>query len=105
MSAWRGGVAGVAVALLGGACAPSATAPVMAPASSSGSDAAAAPADGGNEAAAADGSGEAPQPVPAPVVISELMYHPVLETTEDDLHEFVEIANRTEREVDLSGWQ
>lgn len=36
------------------------------------------------------------------VVISELMYHPI---SGDDRDEYVEIHNRTERTLDLSGWK
>ena len=37
-----------------------------------------------------------------PVVLNELMYHPI---TEDDAEEFVELHNRSDRPVDLSGWR
>ncbi|MFZ5891046.1 MAG: lamin tail domain-containing protein [Myxococcota bacterium] len=39
------------------------------------------------------------------VVISEIMYHPADEQTDDELHEFIEIANRSDAEVDVSGWK
>ena len=38
------------------------------------------------------------------VVLSEVMYHPVLEDDHTDRHEFVELFNRGESPVDLSGW-
>lgn len=40
--------------------------------------------------------------MPAPVVINELMYHPVTELDDD---QYVELYNRTASAVDLSGWQ
>ncbi len=38
-----------------------------------------------------------------PVVISEIMYHPAQEGAED-LHEFVEVHNRSDSAVSLGGW-
>jgi hypothetical protein len=38
-------------------------------------------------------------------VISEIMYHPVLEEAAVDNHEFIELANRTDRAIDLTGYQ
>ena len=38
-------------------------------------------------------------------VISEIMYHPVDENAPDDNHEFVEIYNRGDAALDLTGWQ
>lgn len=40
----------------------------------------------------------------APVVISELMYHAVLDDGPSESHEFVELQNRRAEEVDLAGW-
>jgi hypothetical protein len=46
------------------------------------------------------------RPLPSPaVVFSELMYHPVLEEDYEDQHEFIELHNRAEVELDLSGWK
>lgn len=45
-----------------------------------------------------------PQPGAAKVVISEIMYHPIAEDGPDELHEFLEIYNRTGETVDLTGW-
>ena len=42
---------------------------------------------------------------PGQVVISEIMYHPVLEAGPVDEHEFVEIHNRGARAVALGGWR
>jgi len=39
------------------------------------------------------------------VVFSEIMYHPVDEADYVDNHEFIELYNRTDAAVDLSGWQ
>jgi hypothetical protein len=41
----------------------------------------------------------------APVVISEIMYHPVLDDGPTEAHEFLEVENRTESPVDLGGWR
>jgi hypothetical protein len=41
----------------------------------------------------------------APVVISEIMYHPVLDDGPTESHEFVELENRTDQSVDLGGWK
>jgi spore coat protein CotH len=38
-------------------------------------------------------------------VLSEIMYHPVLETTAEDLHEFIEIHNRDKTPVTIAGWK
>ncbi len=40
-----------------------------------------------------------------PVLFSEVMYHPVMEKAYEDNHEFLEIYNRTDSAMDLSGWQ
>jgi hypothetical protein len=42
---------------------------------------------------------------PPRVVISEIHYHPVLEDDYVERHEFVELYNATDGEVDLGGWQ
>ena len=39
------------------------------------------------------------------MVFSEVMYHPVLESDYEDQHEFLELFNRADFEVDLSGWK
>jgi CotH kinase protein/Lamin Tail Domain len=44
-------------------------------------------------------------PVEGPVVISEVMYHPVLEEDFIDWHEFVEIHNPSPDTVSLTGWK
>ncbi len=50
-----------------------------------------------------------PEPPPpdktAKVVFSELMYHPVDENSYDDNHEFLELYNRSDAAVDISGWK
>ncbi len=40
-----------------------------------------------------------------PIVISEIMYHPVDENAAEDAHEFVEIFNRSGNSVSLSRWK
>lgn len=62
--------------------------------------------DGG--AAVSPGDMEPPSgPVPATttVVISEIMYHAVKEDSDDELHEFVEIFNRSAKVVSLEKWR
>jgi hypothetical protein len=44
-------------------------------------------------------------PPAAPVVISELMYHPVLDDGPVERHEFVELENATDGDVALAGWK
>lgn len=39
------------------------------------------------------------------VVISEIMYHPVGETTAEDEHEFIELHNTGDAEISLAGWK
>ncbi len=39
------------------------------------------------------------------VVLSELMYHPAGEDTEEDLYEFIEIYNRGTEPVSIAGWK
>jgi len=41
----------------------------------------------------------------SPLVISEIMYHPVLEDGFEDLHEFVELYNREDKARPLRGWK
>src|SRR5262245_10237852 len=48
---------------------------------------------------------EAPAPETGAVVISEIMYHPVLENAAEDNHEFVELYNRSPAAVSLAGWK
>jgi hypothetical protein len=38
------------------------------------------------------------------LLLSEIMYHPVLEDAFEDWHEFIEIHNPQDREVSLEGW-
>ncbi len=46
-----------------------------------------------------------PQPVSRPpVFVSEIMYHPVLERSLEEEHEFVEIHNAGASELSLAGW-
>jgi hypothetical protein len=47
---------------------------------------------------------DAPGPARLPVVISELMYHPVLENDDVENHEFIELHNRSTSAVSLAGW-
>jgi hypothetical protein len=71
--------------------------------------------DGGRASAGGDGGMDPVLPPPPPgmmvsyapprVVVSELMYHPVNETTAAEVHEFVEIANRTDQPVAIGGWR
>jgi hypothetical protein len=63
-----------------------------------------APTGGGADPGDSDGSVEAPGP--ARVVISELMYHPVLENDAEDGHEFIELHNLSDgpAKVSLAGW-
>lgn len=46
----------------------------------------------------------APPPT-SKVIISEIMYHPVGETTAEDEHEFVELHNTGDTEMSLAGWK
>lgn len=39
------------------------------------------------------------------VLFSEVMYHPVMENAYVENHEFIELYNRSDAAVDLSGWQ
>ncbi|MGE5788714.1 MAG: CotH kinase family protein [Myxococcales bacterium] len=45
------------------------------------------------------------QPPTSKVIISEIMYHPVEETTAEDEHEFVELRNTSDAEISLAGWK
>jgi hypothetical protein len=46
------------------------------------------------------------RPPPSPIVVfSEVMYHPVLEEDYEDQHEFIELFNRADFAVDLTGWK
>src|SRR4029453_16031027 len=56
----------------------------------------------------APGPAAACPPAPTPpgdVVVSELMFHPVLEEALEDFHEFIEITNRGGVAADLTGWR
>jgi len=44
------------------------------------------------------------EPQPSPVVLTEVMYHAISETTDPRRGEFVEIYNRSKNPVDLTGW-
>jgi hypothetical protein len=60
---------------------------------------------GGSPAAANTASLCPPELPPRPrVLLSEIMYHPVLENDFEDHHEFLEIHNAEAVAVDLSGW-
>jgi hypothetical protein len=63
--------------------------------------------EGGDADPAADGGVTATTKMPdsVAVVISEIMYHPVDETTDEEVHEFVELHNRSGKAVDLGGWK
>ncbi len=94
-----------------------AAAAIVAIACGTGGDAPAAPPtdDGGGEPAVDAGSTPEPDagpvtpppppPVPGPVVISEIMYHPVAEKALEDNHEFIEIHNHDRAPKDVSGWR
>lgn len=57
-------------------------------------------------AAACSSSDTSAPMLPSPlVVISEIMYHPVDENAAADHHEFIELYNRADTAVDLSGWK
>ena len=45
-----------------------------------------------------------PEPRP-PVFISEILYHPVLEESLEDAHEFVEIHNAGTESISIAGWR
>jgi hypothetical protein len=51
-----------------------------------------------------DGGPDAGDPSPAVLLLSEVMYHPVLEDAFEDWHEFVEIHNPMARDAPLEGW-
>src|SRR5262245_30851288 len=65
-----------------------------------------APDDAGDPDAKLGGSGDGAVTtgVLANVVLSEIMYAPVDETTDEENHEFVEIYNRGKDPVSLAGW-
>lgn len=44
-------------------------------------------------------------PEPATILITEIMYHPVLEEAFDDHHEFVELYNPGEAPIAVDGWK
>ena len=46
-----------------------------------------------------------PTEPPPGLCITELMYHPVLEDSFEDQHEFIEIHNPTDAPVELEGWR
>jgi spore coat protein CotH len=64
---------------------------------------------GGQDGPGDGGSGadlpSVPVPIGPPVAISEIMYHPVLEDSLEDEHEFVEIFNTTDQPITLTGWK
>lgn len=61
------------------------------------------PTDGGPGPGDPDAGPVLPPPE-GPLLISEIMYHPVLENDFVDRHEFVEIHNPTDGAIDLDGW-
>jgi hypothetical protein len=63
------------------------------------------PVGGGGPPAEGDAGSAVPVVAPTAVVISEIMYHPVLEDAADDNHEFVEIHNRDGAPVAIAGWR
>jgi hypothetical protein len=64
------------------------------------------PGNGGNEQGGDPPTDTIPLPTPtAAVLISEIMYHPVDETTAEDEHEFVELYNSGSDTVSVAGWK
>jgi hypothetical protein len=55
-------------------------------------------------ACAGEGGEDPRSSVPTPLCISEILYHPVLEDSYEELHEFVEIHNPTAAAVSLAGY-
>lgn len=55
-------------------------------------------------ACAGEGGEDPRSSVPTPLCISEILYHPVLEDSYEELHEFVEIHNPTDAAVSLAGY-
>ena len=51
-----------------------------------------------------DGPDAGPIPPGTSLLLSEIMYHPVLEDAFEDWHEFVELHNPTPRDMPLEGW-
>lgn len=51
-----------------------------------------------------DDGPDAGEPSPGALLLSEVMYHPVLEDAFEDWHEFVEIHNPQARDMPLEGW-
>ncbi len=51
-----------------------------------------------------DDGPDAGEPSPGALLLSEVMYHPVLEDAFEDWHEFVEIYNPQARDMPLEGW-
>ncbi len=76
-----------------------------------GADARGPRSEGGGGAGAGDGGSEAPTfadgaaAPTSPVLLSEIMYHPVLENSLVDDHEFIELHNRSAAAVSLAGWR
>ena len=62
-------------------------------------------ASGGATGSGGAGGASAMTAATTPVVISEIMYHPVFENGPVDRHEFVEIYNRSAAAVELAGWK
>ncbi|MCZ6796201.1 MAG: lamin tail domain-containing protein, partial [Planctomycetota bacterium] len=61
---------------------------------------------GGSPGSVADGDDCPPAPRSRPrLFISEIMYHPVLEESLENEHEFIEIHNATGEAVALAGWR
>lgn len=55
-------------------------------------------------ACAGEGGGDPSSSVPTPLCISEILYHPVLEDSYEETHEFIEIHNPTDASVSLAGY-
>lgn len=62
------------------------------------------PIDGGGPGPGDPDAGPVLPPPEGPLLITEIMYHPVLENDFVDRHEFVEIHNPTDEAVSLDGW-
>ncbi len=60
---------------------------------------------GGGVPSTGPGGSESLVPPPSALVISEIMYHPVEETTAEDEHEFVELHNAGVEPIDVSGYR
>src|SRR5262245_38011905 len=60
---------------------------------------------GGDETVDAEPGGGAEAHSAFRVLLSEVMYHPVVDDAPDSTYEFIEIYNAMPADVDLQGWQ